>query len=127
MNLQQSKTMPETEGNILCTEARGLVTYEYYVDIYLARLEKIIQEFGKARLLFFYPDPDNFKGWEKTAADVDFSKFNEYSQYIEKVALINPPKSVSQRWDFRMPILSGEFREFEKVEDLAEALEWIRA
>ncbi len=123
---QQNKIMPESEGNLLCIEVRGLVTYEYYIEIYLKSLKQILQDFGKARLLFFYPDPENFIGWEKKAADIDFSTFNEYAKKIEKTAIINPPKSVSQRWDFRMPILGGEFHEFEKAEDLPAAIEWIK-
>ncbi|PZP55070.1 MAG: hypothetical protein DI586_07990 [Micavibrio aeruginosavorus] len=123
---QQNKIMPESEGNVLCIEVRGLVTYEYYAGMYLENLKKIMEKHGKARLLFFYPDPENFIGWETKAADADFSTFNEYAKDIEKTAIINPPQIVSQRWDFRMPILGGEFREFETAQDLPEALEWIK-
>ena len=118
--------MPESKGNVLCIEVRGLVTYDYYIGMYLKNLRKILQDFGKARLLFYYPDPDHFLGWETKAADVDFSTFNDYAKDIEKIAIVNTPAIVSQRWDFRLPLLGGEFREFEKKEDLSEALAWIK-
>ncbi len=124
---QQNKIMPESENNVLCIEVQGLVTYEYYTEMYLANLKKILEKFEKARLLFFYPDPDNFIGWENKAADVDFSTFNQYAKNIEKTAIVNPPAKVSQRWDFRMPVLGGEFREFDKAEDLPDALKWVKS
>ena len=124
---QQNKVMPESERNILCIEVHGLVTHEYYLEMYLKNLKNILQEYGKARLLFYYPDPKDFIGWEPEAADADFSTFNEYAENIEKTAIVNAPDIVSQRWDFRISLLGGEFREFESPEDLPAALKWIKS
>ena len=118
--------MPQSEGNVLCIEAKDIVTLDYYTNIFLKNLCKIFEDYGDARLLFYYPDPDNFPGWESAAAELDLSKFAEYSGRITKVALIDPPEKVSQRWDFRLPLLGGEFREFEKGE-LDQALDWIKS
>ena len=59
------KVLPESKENILVLRAVAKLTDQDYKDVLIPRLESIIREHGKARLLL---DMGNdFHGWEAAA------------------------------------------------------------
>ncbi len=116
------KVSPESKGNILILGAVGKLTDGDYKDVLIPRLESIIREHGKARLLLDMGD--EFHGWE-AAALWDDSRFGlTHRNDFEKMGVIGGPKWVE--WGLKIATLaiSGEIRSFSssKRED---ALRWI--
>ena len=48
--------LPESDGNLLAVMAHGEITHEDYIQVLIPRLEKIIDQHGKARLLYAFAD-----------------------------------------------------------------------
>ena len=126
MDLKQNKIMPESEGPVLCLEVTQPVLLEAYNNMYIPALTSIYEQYGEVRILYYYPSPENFPGWEETAAAQDLKNFTEHGHNVKKVALVNAPNKVAQRWDLMSPLLGGEVREF-SVEEFDTALKWIKA
>ena len=121
-----NRIMEESEGPVLCIEISQPVTLEAYNSMYIPALTKIFLEYGEVRVLYSYTDPENFPGWEPAAAEQDFENLTRHSQHAKKIALVDAPAKVVQRWRVMEPLLGGPVREFKK-EQFDEALAWIKA
>ncbi|MGH9554074.1 MAG: STAS/SEC14 domain-containing protein, partial [Terriglobales bacterium] len=55
----------EQDGNVLSLQANGTLTHADYEQVMIPKLEQIIKEHGKARILFAMGD--EFHGWEPEA------------------------------------------------------------
>ena len=126
MTNENNKIMPETAGPVLCLEVRHKVREEFHSSTYIPLLEKMYKEHGEIRILYYYPEPESFPGWEEKAALNDFDYFTANGKRFAKIAIVNAPKNVAQRWDFMSPLLGGELREFDKSE-LNDAQNWIKS
>jgi hypothetical protein len=118
------KVSPESKGNILILSAVGKLTDQDYKNIIIPRLESIIREHGKARLLLDMGD--EFHGWEAAALWDDANFGLTHRNDFEKMGVIGGPKWVE--WGLKIAALaiSGEIREFSSNER-EEALRWINA
>jgi hypothetical protein len=118
------KVLPESEENILILGAVGKLTDEDYRDVLIPRLESIIREHGKARLLLDMGD--QFHGWE-AAALWDDARFGlTHRSDFEKMGVIGGPKWVEWAMKIAALLMSGEVRSFSSGER-EEALRWINA
>ena len=115
---------PESEGNILVLRAVGKLTDKDYNDVLIPRLESIIQEHGKARLLLDMGD--EFHGWE-IAALWDDARFGlTHRNNFEKMGVVGGPKWVEWGLKIGALVIGGEIRSFSSRER-GEALRWIKA
>lgn len=116
------KVLPESKGNILILGAVGKLTDRDYKDVLIPGLEKIIREYGKARLLLNMGD--EFHGWE-AAALWDDARFGlAHRNDFEKMGVIGGPKWVEWGMKIAALVISGEIRSFSSS-DREEALRWI--
>ncbi len=125
MTEKENRLMEESEGPVLCIEVNSGVSSKLYNDMYLPAWKKAVEKYGEIRILFYYPTPDQFPGWEEKTAKQDLAHYTEHGRELKKVALVNAPSKVTQRWDLLTPLLGGNVREFEKT-DFQEALKWIK-
>jgi hypothetical protein len=118
------KVLPESKGNILILSAAGKLTDQDYKNILIPRLEAIIREYGKARLLLDMGD--EFHGWEPVALWDDAHFGVKHRNDFEKMGVIGRPKWVE--WGLKIAALaiSGEIRSFSSSEREG-ALRWINA
>jgi hypothetical protein len=118
------KLLPESEGNILVLRAAGKLTDQDYKDVLIPRLESIIREHGKARLLLDMGD--EFHGWE-AAALWDDTRFGlTHRDDFEKMGVIGGPRWVQWGLKLAAMVISGEIRSFSSSER-EKALSWIKA
>lgn len=114
----------ESNGNILVLEALSKLTDRDYKEILIPRLEAIIREHGKARVLF---DMGNeFHGWEPAAAWDDARFGLAHRSDFEKMGIVGGPQWVGWGLKLGALLMSGEIKSFTR-EQQAEALEWIKA
>ena len=118
------KVLPESKSNILVLSAMGKLTDKDYKDVLIPRIESIIREHGKARLLLDMGD--EFHGWDAAALWDDAHFGLTHRNDFEKMGVIGGQKWVE--WGLRIAALaiSGEIRSFPSIER-AEALRWINA
>jgi hypothetical protein len=118
------EVLPGSKGNILILRAVDKLTDQDYKEVLIPRLESIIREHGKARLLLDMGD--EFHGWEAAALWDDAHFGLAHRNDFEKMGVIGGPKWVE--WGLKIATLamSGEIRSFSSGER-AEALGWINA
>lgn len=118
------KVLPESKGNILILGALGKLTDQDYKDMLIPRLESIIRQHGKARLLLDMGD--EFHGWEAGALWDDVHFGLAHRNDFEKMGVVGGPKWVE--WGLKIAALaiSGEIRSF-SASQREDALRWIKA
>lgn len=114
---------PESTGKILWLRAAGRLTDRDYREVFTPRLEAVIREHGKVRLLF-HLDPD-FKGWTPGALWEDLKLDLKHLGDFEKVALAGAPAWADALTKLFAHFMPGEVRTFLR-EHLAEAWIWIQ-
>ncbi|MFW0884003.1 STAS/SEC14 domain-containing protein [Candidatus Acidulodesulfobacterium sp. H_13] len=116
------KVLPESKANILILSAVGKLTDEDYKNVFIPRLESIIREYGKARLLLDMGD--KFHGWEAEAlwddARFGFTHRNDF----EKMGVIGAPKWFEWGLKIAASIIGGEIKNFHSNER-EQAFHWI--
>lgn len=103
------KVLPESKGNILVLRTAGKLTDQDYKDVLIPRLNLIIREHGKARLLLDMGD--DFHGLE-AAALWDDARFGvAHRNDFEKVGVIGAPRWVE--WGMKLAdiVVSGELED----------------
>jgi hypothetical protein len=118
------KVLSESHGNIFIARASGKLTDQDYKDVLIPRLESIIREHGKARLLLDMGD--EFSGWEAAALWDDAHFGLTHRNDFEKMGVIGGPKWVEWALKIATLAISGEIRSFSSS-DRAEAFRWIHA
>ncbi len=118
------KISDESEGNLLIFEAEGKLTDEDYKQVLIPRLEAIIREYGKARLLLDMGD--RFEGWEPKAA-WDNARFGlAHRKDFERMAVIADRRWVDWALKIGSLFISGDMKTFAHS-DRAEAFRWVKA
>ena len=115
---------PESKGNVLVLGATGKLTDQDYKEVLIPRLESIIREHGRARLLLDMSK--DFHGWEAAALWDDAYFGLRHRNDFEKMGVIGGPKWVE--WGLKIATLaiSGEIKTF-SPEQREEALGWINS
>ncbi len=117
------EVMPESEGPLLWLRARDWLTVQDYREVFVPRLEKIMREHGKVRLLFHLA-PD-FQGWTTGAMWEDVKLDLKHRGDFEKVALAGASFWADAVVKLLGRFMAGEARTFLQ-EYLAEAWIWIQ-
>jgi len=116
------EVLPESHANILILRAVGKLTDQDYKDVLIPRLQSIIRDHGKARLLIDMGDV--FHGWE-AAALWDDTRFGLiHRNDFEKMGVIGGPKWVDWGLKLATMVMSGEIKSFPSGEREA-AMNWI--
>jgi hypothetical protein len=115
--------MPESAGKILWLRASGKLTEGDYREVFLPRLETVIREHGRVRLLFQL-EPD-FRGWTPRALWEDLKLDLKHLGDFDKVALVGASLYVDAGMKLFARFMPGEVRTFLR-EHLAEAWIWIQ-
>jgi hypothetical protein len=118
------KVLTESKGNCLLLSASDKLTDEDYKDVLIPRLESIIKEYGKARLLLDMGD--EFHGWEPAALWDDAYFGLTHRNDFEKMGIIGGPKWVEWGLKIGAVVISGEIKSFSSNER-NEAMRWIFA
>jgi len=118
------KVLPESKENILVLRAVAKLTDQDYKDVLIPRLESIIREHGKARLLLDMGDV--FRGWEAAALWDDALFGLAHRNDFEKMGVIGGPGWVEWGMKLAAVVVGGELRNFPPGKR-EEALNWIKA
>jgi hypothetical protein len=118
------EVMPESRGNLLWLKASGKLTHADYAAVLIPRLESVIREHGRARVLF-QMDPD-FRGWELGALWDDVKFDLKHLKDFEKVAVVGANRWLAAATKLFAHLMRGEVKTF-GPEQLAEAWVWIQA
>lgn len=113
---------PESKGNILVISATGKLTDQDYKEVLIPRLEAIISEHGKARILLDMGD--EFHGWEPAAAWDDARFGITHRNDFEKMGVIGGPGWVDWSLKIGALFIGGEIRNF-AADEREEALRWV--
>ena len=116
------KIVPESRKDVLIAEAQGKLTNYDYKEILIPRLEFIINNYGKARLLLDMSD--QFQGWKASALWEDTHFGLSHKNSFEKMGIIGGPLWVKWGAKIISLMISAEVKNF-PVEDRQKALEWI--
>jgi len=117
------EVLPESEGNILVLKASGKLTDQDYKEVLIPRMESIIREHGKARLLLDLGE--EFHGWEAAALRDDAHFGLSHRNDFEKMGVVGGPKWVEWGLKLAAMAMSGEIRSFQQSER-EEAVNWIK-
>jgi SpoIIAA-like len=114
--------LPESGGNLLAMMVHGEVTHEDYTEMLIPRLEKIIDQHGKARLLYAFAD--DFTGFTLGAMWDDGAFGLTHLSSFEKVAVVTGVGWIRGAVTMFGPFMSGPVRLF-PADDLESARSWI--
>ena len=115
--------MPEAEGKVLAVKATETLTYKDYEEVFIPKLNQMIEEHGKMRVVMYLAE--DFVGWEVEAA-WDDAKFGlQHRNDFEKIAIVGGPKWVEWATRLSAYFIDGQVKLYE-VGDLQTALSWIK-
>ncbi len=117
------EVLPDSEGNVLILKAAGKLTDRDYKEVLIPRLESIIHEHGKARLLLDMSD--KFSGMEAEALWDDAHFGLTHRNDFDKMGVIGGPKWVEWGLKLAKLIMSGDIKSFSSTER-EEAVSWIK-
>ncbi len=117
------EVMPESTGKILWLRAAEKLTEKDYREVLVPRLEAVLREHGKVRVLF-HLDPD-FQGWTAGGLWEDLKLDWQHLGDFEKVALVGASIWVDAGMKLFAHFMPGQVRTFLR-EHLAEAWIWIQ-
>ena len=116
------EVLPESQGNLLAIRAAGKLTDSDYREVLIPRLETIIREHGKARLLLDMGE--EFLGWEPAAAWDDARFGLAHRNDFEKMCVVGGPGWVDWSLKIGALFIGGELKNF-PAGAREEALHWV--
>jgi SpoIIAA-like len=116
--------MQQSSGNILGIRASGKITDADYKLTLIPRLESLLNQHGKLRVLFFMDE--KFDGWDLRAAWDNTSLDFRHRADFDRIAMVGA--SALEECCARLAgfLIKGEIRTF-RQDQLAQAWEWLRA
>jgi hypothetical protein len=115
-------TIAESKGNTLIISATGKLTDADYRDVLIPRIEAVIREHGKSRLLLDMGE--EFHGWEAAAAWDDARFGFVHRNDFEKLAIVGGPKWVEWGMKIGAVMMSGEVKSF-TASEREQAMRWV--
>lgn len=114
--------MKESHGDTLALRVSGTLTEDDYASVLIPKLEALLQEHGKLKVLFYMDE--GFAGWEPGAA-WDDAKFGvKHRADFAKLAVVGGPRWVDWCMKLSAWIMEGDVRTFDG-DRLGDALDWI--
>ncbi len=118
------EVMPESQGNVLGVKLSGKITAREYEDVIIPRVEAILKEHGKLRLM--YVVDESFQGADAGAMWDDTKLGLKHRHDFEKLALVGGAKWMEWLTKMCAKFISGETRAF-PLEQLQEAWDWLKS
>ncbi len=115
--------LPESQGKIIWARASGKLTDEDYWEVFIPRLESVLKEYGKARLLFLV-DHD-FDGWSTAALWEDLKLDWKHKDDFERIVVVAAPRWAEVVTHLFAHFMQGEVRTMPR-EQLGAAWAWIQ-
>ena len=116
--------MPQSHDNVLGVQGTDKVTDQDYLEVLIPQVEKVLEKYGKARLLYYVDE--GFTGWEMGAMWED-AKFDlRHRDDFEKIAMVGGPKWAA--WGVKLAgyFMEGQVRVF-PPEELQSAWDWLES
>ena len=116
--------MSESQGKVLAVKAQNKLTEGDYREVFIPKLEDLLQAHDKVRLLFLLDE--NFAGWELGALWEDAKFGLKHKDDFEKLAVVGGARWVA--WGTRLfaYFMEGQVKTF-PLEELSAAWDWINA
>ncbi|MGR3174077.1 MAG: SpoIIAA family protein [Candidatus Scalindua sp.] len=115
--------MSETEEKILAVKATEKLTFEDYEEVFIPKLNQLIQEYGKIRVLMYFAE--NFAGWETEAAWDDAKYGIKHRNDFEKIAVVGGSKWVEWVTRISAYFIDGKVKTYE-ASDFQAAISWVK-
>ena len=116
------EVMPASKEDILAVRVTQKLTDDDYMQIFIPKLEEIIEKYGKARVLVYLDD--GYSGIELRAIWDDLKFGVKHRNDFIKVAAVGAPRWMDWVMKASSAIMSVEVGTF-STERLREALEWV--
>jgi hypothetical protein len=116
--------MDKSEGKILAVRLTGKASDDDYKKVFLPALDKLINEHGKVRCVYFM-DKD-FQGWELGAMWDDAKYGIKHRNDFEKIVVVGGPKWAEWGMKISSHLVSGELKTY-PADQLDDAWTWIKA
>ncbi len=117
------RILPNSEGCILGVQASEKLTDSDYRDIWIPKLEALIESHGKVRALLYMDE--TFKGWEPAAIFDDAQFGLRHAGDFEKIAIIGGPEWIESGTKLLRYFIKGKIKVFQRGE-LDDAWNWIK-
>jgi hypothetical protein len=114
--------LPESQGNILGVKVAGKFTIRDCQELLIPRLNPLIQEHGRVRVLFFLDE--DFQGFDLEALQQE-AFGPQHRDDFQKIAVVGASWWLSLQMKLVATLINGEVRNFSRAE-LPEAWTWIR-
>jgi hypothetical protein len=115
--------MPESRGKIIWARGRDKLTDRDYREVFLPKLEEVLKEHGKARLLF-EAAPD-FAGWSAGALWEDLKLGLRHKDDFERLVVVAVPQWAKVLTNLFAHFMQGEVRTMVQGQ-IVQAWEWIQ-
>lgn len=113
---------PETTGNTLVIEASDKLTAKDYEDVFIPKIDQLIHEFKKVRVVFYLND--SFAGWD-VGALWDDAKFGlKHRNDFARVAMAGGPRWASWIMKLSSHFIPCEVKTFDS-QSLQDAITWV--
>jgi hypothetical protein len=115
--------MSETEGNILVVKATEKLTAKDYEEVFIPKINQLIQEYRKVRVVVFLAE--NFSGWEISAAWDDARFGIQHRNDFEKMAVVGGSKWVKWATKISSHFMEGQVATYD-TSGLQSAVAWAK-
>lgn len=115
--------LPQSQGKILGVRLTGKVSDSDYEEIFLPALQKLIDEYGRVRCVYFMDS--GFEGWT-LGAIWDDTKFGvKHKDDFEKCAIVGGPKWAQWGSKLVSHLISVDLQTY-SPDQIDEAWNWIK-
>ena len=115
--------MSETKGNILVVKATEKLTAKDYEEVFIPKINQLIQEYRKVRVVVFLAE--NFSGWEIGAAWDDARFGIQHRNDFEKMAVVGGSKWVKWATKISSYFMDGQVATYD-TSDFQSAVTWAK-
>lgn len=118
------KILPETQSDLLAIRAEDKLTTEDYENIFVPQMNKLIEKYGKVRVLLIFSE--DFKGWELGALWEDAKVGLHHRNDFSKIAVVTDKKWLDWTAQLGAIIMNGQLKTFDPKE-IENAFQWIQS
>ena len=116
--------MQESHDNILGVQGTGKVTEHDYQNVLIPRMEEILNNYDKARFLYYLDE--GFTGWEAGAMWEDAKFGLRHKNDFDKIAVVGGPKWAAWGTKLVSHFVPGQVKIF-ALDELQAAWEWLES
>ena len=111
--------LPESEGNVLVVRATQKLTKRDYEDVFIPKLDQLIQQHGKIRVVMYLDS--SFEGWELGAMWDDATFGLKHRNDFERVAVVGGARWLGWATKLSSHLMEGQLRNYD-ASSLQEAI-----